>query len=212
MFLDGVELDSTIDTLRNSQDLNLFQGNLGDLPLIRSVKDIPSDLTSKEANSTHFSHIRFLTDVNKTGLHCSDCAVATEENLIVIKGGINLQTQTFNEMYVGMLFPNNCAYFIQQIDGNLSDPQVKLAAAGFKVIGGAAKSLVGNIGTVVDFGAGVIKKTGDAVGGAASYVPVVGEKTDAALTTITDAPKSGTTSMTKCTPFYTGSIRHPKQK
>ena len=212
MLLDGVELDSTIDTLRNSQDLNLFQGNLGDLPLVRSVKDIPSDLTSKEANSTHFGHIRFLTDVNKTGLHCSDCAIATEENFIVIKGGINLQTQTFNEMYVGMLFPNNCAYFIQQIDGNVSNPQVKLAAAGFKVIGGAAKSLVGNIGTVVDFGAGIIKKTGDAVGGVASYVPVVGDKTDAALTTITNAPKNGTTSMTECTPFYAGSINHPKQK
>ena len=212
MVLEGVELDHIIATLRNSQDLNLFQGNLGDLPIIRSVKAIPSDITAADANSTHFREMRFLTDINDTGLHCSDCAITTEENLIVINGGINLEKQTFNEMYVGMLFPNNCAYFIQQVEGNVSDPQVKLAAAGFKVIGGATMSLLGNIGTVADFGADVIKGTGDAVGHAASYVPVVGDKTDKALTSVTDVAKDGTSSMQECKPFYTGVIQHPEIK
>jgi hypothetical protein len=212
MVLEGVELDSVIETLRNSQDLNLFQGGLGDLPLVRSIKNIPSNITTKHLNSTHFDHMRFLTDINTTGLHCRDCAIATEENLIAIKGGINLEKQTFNKMYVGMLFPDDCAYFIQQIDGNLSDPQVKLAAAGFKVIGGATMSLLGNIGSVADFGADIIKGTGDAVGDAASYVPIVGEKTDKALTSVTDVAKKSTSAMQKCTPFYTGAIQHPERK
>ena len=211
MVLEGIELDSILKTLRNSQDLNFFQGGLADLPLVRSIKEIPSDIIDEDANSTHFQKMRFLTDINETGLHCSDCAIATEENLIAIKGGINLEKQTFNELYVGMLFPNNCAYFIQQVDGNLSEPQVKLAAAGFKVVGGAAKSLIGNVGSVIDFGADVVKGTGHVVGDAASYVPVVGEKTDEALTAVTDAPKDGTSAMQECTPFYTGVIIHPQE-
>ena len=212
MVLEGVEVDSIIKTLRNSQDLNLFQGGLGDLPLVRSIKDIPSDIANKDVNSTHIGQMRFLTDINETGLHCSDCAIATEENLIAIKGGINLEKQTFDELYVGMLFPNNCAYFIQQIEGNVSDPQVKLAAAGFKVVGGAAKSLIGNIGSVIDIGADVVKGTGHVVGDAASYVPIVGEKTDEALTAVTDAPKDGTSTLERCEPFYTGVVRHPQEQ
>ena len=210
MTLNGVELDSILDKLRKSQDLNLFQGSLSDLPIVRSVKEIPSDIRSKDVNSTHFKTIRFLTDINSTGIHCKDCAIATDKNLIAIHGGINLTSQTFDDFYIGLLFPTNCAYFIQQVDGNLSAPKVKLAAAGFKVVGGATMSLLSNVGTVVDFGADVIKDTGEVVGTTASYVPVVGKTTDKALTSITDAPKSGTESMTECTPFYTGSVHHPK--
>ena len=210
MVLEGVELDPMLKTLRESQDLNLFQGSFSELPIVRSLKEIPSELTKKSSNQTRFEKIRLYTDINSSGLHCQDCAVATEENLIAFKGGIDLQNETFNQFYVGVLFPNNCAYFIQQIEGNLSEPQVELAAAGFKVVGGAAKSLVGNVGTVLDFGAGMIKETGSVVGDAAHYVPVIGDKADKALTTITDAPKDGTSSLTRCIPFYRGSVQHPK--
>ena len=212
MTLEGIELDSDIATLRKSQDLNLFQGSLGDLPIVRSVKTIPSSIRAKNVNSTHFGAMRFATDINETGLHCSDCAIATEENLIAIQGGIDLEKQVFDEMYVGMLLPNNCAYFIQQVEGNVSEPQVKLAAAGFKVIGGATMSLIGNVGTVVDFGADVIKGSGSAVGDAARYVPVVGDKTDKALTSVTDVAKDGTTKMRSCKPFYSGTVKHPEIK
>ena len=208
MTLEGLEIDDLLKTLKDSQDLNLFQGNFSDLPIVRSVKNIPSNITTASKNETHFGEIRLYTDINETGLHCKDCAVATQENLMAIKGSINLEQQTFDQFYVGMLFPNNCAYFIQQVEGNLSEPQVELAAAGFHVVGGAAKSLIGNVGTVLDFGADVIKDTGSAVGGAASYVPVVGEKTDKALTRITNAPKDISNTQT-CIPFYTGFIKHP---
>ncbi len=210
MVLEGIELDETLVTLRDSQDLNLFQGSFSELPIVRSVKDIPSDLTKKRSNSTHFGKIRFFTDINQTGLHCSDCAIATEDNLIAMRGDINLTSQTFDEFYIGLLFPTNCAYFIQQVEGNISEPQVKLAAAGFKVVGGATKSLIGNVGSVLNLGADVIKDTGSVVGGAASYVPIVGKTTDKALTSVTDAPKNVSGAATKCTPFYTGSVKHPK--
>ena len=208
MMLKGIEVDDLLKTLKESQDLNLFQGSFSDLPIIRSVKDIPSSIIEESKNETHFREMRFYTDINESGLHCKDCAIATEENLIALRGNIDLKTETFDQFYVGMLFPNNCAYFIQQIEGNLSEPQVALAAAGFHVVSGAAKSLVGNVGTVLDFGADVVKGTGSAVGSAASYVPIVGEKAESALTSVTDAPKDLTT-MTECVPFYTGEVRHP---
>lgn len=210
MLLEGVRLDKQLKTLRESQDLNLFQGSFSELPIVRSVKEIPSNLSKEKSNETSFGTIHLLTDINATGLHCSDCAITTEENLIALKGGINLDNMMFDDFYVGLLLPNNCAYFIQQIEGNVTEPKVQLAAAGFHVVGGAAKSLIGNVGTVLDFGAGVIKGTGHVVGGAASHVPIVGKKTDKALTTVTDVPKDGTSSMTSCIPFYTGRVQHPK--
>lgn len=211
MVLEGIALDDSLQTLRDSQDLNLFEGSFEDLPIIRSVKELPNTLTTKKAaKRTRFGTIRFLTDINSSLLHCSDCAIATDANLIAMKGDLNLTAQTFEQFYVGLLFPNNCAYFIQQIEGNLSEPQVQLAAAGFNIIGGATKSLVGNIGSVLDIGADIIKGTGSAVGDAASYVPVVGERTDKVLTDITDAPKKISTTATTCTPFYSGTVKHPK--
>jgi len=211
MILEGVVLDDSLKTLRESQDLNLFQGSLTELPIIRSIKEIPTDLTKEDITSTRFREIRLLTDINDSMLHCVDCAIATDENLIAIQGDINLSSQTFDAFYIGLLFPNNCAYFIQQVEGNLSEPQVELAAAGFNVVGGATKSLIGNIGSALDLGADIVKGTGSVVGDAASYVPVVGEKTDRALTRVTDAPKDITAQATECTPFYNGAVKHPKQ-
>ena len=201
MVLEGLELDEILVTLRDSQDLNLFQGSFSELPIVRSIKDIPTDLIKEDVNSTHFGAMRFFTDINETGLHCSDCAIATEDNLIALRGDINLTSQTFNEFYIGLLFPTNCAYFIQKVDGNLSEPQVKLAAAGFKVVGGATMSLLGNVGSVLDLGADVIKGTGSVVGGVASYVPVVGKTTDKAATSGTESPKDVSPATTQFTPF-----------
>ncbi len=211
MLLEGVAIDDSLKTLRESQDLNLFQGSFSELPVVRSIKNIPSDLRGKDISNTHFREMRFLTDINNSIIHCKDCAIATDENLIAIQGDINLSSQTFNEFYVGLLFPTNCAYFIQQVEGNLSEPQVQLAAAGFHVITGASKSIIGNLGSALDLGADIVKGTGSVVGGAVSYVPVVGERTDKALTRVTDAPKDVTAKVTECTPFYSGTVNHPKQ-
>lgn len=210
LMLNGITLDASLKALRESQDLNLFQGSLMELPIIRSIKNIPKELTTKKVDHTHFQEMRFLTDINDSMLHCKDCAVATDANLIAAQGDVNLSSRTFDAFYVGLLFPNNCAYFIQQIKGNLSKPKVQLAAAGFHVISGATQSLIGNIGGALNLGADIVKGTGTFVGNAASYVPIVGERTDKLVTKVTDAPKRLSTSATECIPFYSGSIQHPE--
>ena len=211
LLFQGMSLDRSLKDLRDSQDLSLFQGSLFELPIVRSIKNIPSELSSKKnVNSTHITRMRFLTEIDKGVLRCKDCALATDENLIAMQGNADLRTMRFENFYVGLLHPSNCAYFVQQIKGKLSDPKVELATAGFNLISGAAISLIGNVGSVVDLGGDIIKGTGDFVGNVASYVPIIGKTTEKALTTVTDTPKSITGKVTQCTPFYSGAIKHPK--
>ncbi|MCJ7766754.1 MAG: hypothetical protein MUP09_12605, partial [Thiovulaceae bacterium] len=73
-----------------------------------------------------------------------------------------------------------------------------------------AISLIGNVGSVVNLGGDIIKGTGDFVGNVASYVPIIGKTAEKALTTVTDTPKDITSKVTQCTPFYSGTIKHPK--
>ena len=207
----GMSLDRSLKDLRDSQDLSLFQGSLFELPIVRSIKNIPSELLGKkDVNSTHISRMRFLTEIDKGVLRCKDCALATDENLIAMQGSVNLATNRFEKFYVGLLHPSNCAYFVQQIEGEISDPKVELATAGFNLISGAAISLIGNVGSAVDLGGDIIKGTGDFVGSVASYVPIIGKTTEKALTAVTDTPKNITSKVTQCTPFYSGTLKHPK--
>lgn len=208
--LEGVSLDASLRTLRESQDLSLFQGSITELPIIRSVANIPLELGDGSTDNTHIREIRFYTTMDHALLHCKDCAIATDENLIAAQGDVNLSSSRFKGFYVGLLHPTNCAYFVQKIEGKLSKPEVKLATAGFNLIGGAAISLIGNVGSAVDLGADIIKKTGSTIGDVAGYVPLVGQTTKETLTKITDAPKDITARATECTPFYNGVIRHPK--
>ena len=121
-----------------------------------------------------------------------------------------MSSQQFHQFYVGLLQPTNCAYYIQQVEGNISDPKIKLAAAGFNVVGGAVKSLLSNIGSAVDLGGDLVKGTTKAVGDVASYVPVVGKATDKTLNKVGDQTKNVTGRAVECEPFYYGSVRHPK--
>ncbi|WP_345974010.1 hypothetical protein [Sulfurimonas sp. HSL3-7] len=209
MILEGVHLDASLKTLRESQDLSLFQGSFSELPIVRTLKEIPTDLTGPDLNSTHFKAMRFLTDIDKGRLRCKDCALSTDKNLIAMRGNINLNSRRFDNFYVGLLHPSNCAYFVEKIEGDLDNPQVQLARTGFNIISGAAISLIGNVGSVVDLGAGIIKKTGTVVGDVAAYAPVVGETTKKTLTKVTDTPKEISKKVTECTPFYNGAIKHP---
>lgn len=208
--LEGISLDASLRTLRESQDLSLFQGSITELPIIRSVTNIPSNIGGGSTKSTHIREIRFYTTMNHALLHCKDCAMATDENLIAAQGDVNLSSNRFKGFHVGLLHPTNCAYFVQNVEGELTDPEVELATAGFNLVGGAAISLIGNVGSAVDLGADIIKKTGSTVGDVAGYVPLVGQTTKTTLTKITDAPKDITAIATECTPFYNGVIKHPK--
>jgi hypothetical protein len=208
--IENLALDDSLKTLRESQDLSLFQGSLTELPIVRSITDIPTKLRSESVKSTHIREMRLSTSINHAMLSCKDCALSTDANLIAAQGDINLSSKQFGSFYVGLLHPTNCAYYIQQVKGDLKKPEVELARTGFNLISGAAISLIGNVGSVVDLGADIVKKSGSAIGDVAGYVPLVGETTKKTLTEVTDKPKDVTARATKCTPFYNGTVKHPK--
>jgi len=208
--IENLALDDSLKTLRESQDLSLFQGSLTELPIIRSITDIPTKLRSENVKSTHIREMRLSTSIDHAMLSCKDCALSTDANLIAAQGDINLSSKQFGTFYVGLLHPTNCAYYVQQVKGDLKRPEVELARAGFNLISGAAISLVGNIGSAVDLGAGIVKKSGEIVGDVAGYVPLIGKTTEKTLTKVTDKPKEITAKATECTPFYSGSVKHPK--
>ncbi len=213
LLINGINLDKTLKHLRDSQDLSLFNKDFKDLPLVRSVTRIPSNLRKGNVETTRITDIQLNTITQNGFVSCDDCALSTEENRVAFQGGINLNTQTFLDFYVSLLDPNGCSYFIQQVEGNLSNPKVELAAAGFKVIGGAALSVASNVTDAVSWGTGAVKKTGGFLGNITSYIPLIGGITDKTVTGVTALPSDATgTVIGDCTPFYTGVILHPVKK
>ncbi|OQX59809.1 MAG: hypothetical protein B5M52_02315, partial [Helicobacteraceae bacterium 4484_230] len=209
----GVELDAYLKHLRESQDLSLFNKDFKDLPIVRSVKDVPSALSKYKAKTTHISHLQANTIIQYGYLSCDDCAMSTEKNLIAFQGSIDLNSEIFSDFYIGLLNPARCAYFIQQIEGNLSNPELELAAAGFKVVGGAVVSVASNVTDAAKWGTNVVKKTGSFIGNLTSYVPVVGGVTEKSINIVTALPSDATGKVVSdCKPFYYGVVEHPKIK
>jgi len=210
MMIENLALDDSLKTLRESQDLSFFQGSLTELPIVRSIADIPTKLREDNTKRTHIREMRLSTSIDHAMLSCRDCAMSTDANLIAAQGDINLSSKQFGTFYVGLLHPTNCAYYVQRVKGDLKRPEVELARTGFKLVSGAAISLISNVGSVVDLGADIVKKSGAIVGDIAGYVPLVGKTTEKTITRVTDKPKDVTARATECTPFYSGTVKHPK--
>ena len=55
-----------------------------------------------------------------------DVAVKTSQNIIALKGSINLTNTKFDEIQIAVLGKNRCAKFIQSFEGDLSTNDIKL--------------------------------------------------------------------------------------
>jgi hypothetical protein len=209
----GVDLDAYLKHLRESQDLSLFNKDFKDLPIVRSVKDVPSTLDRHKVKATSISHIQANTIIQSGYLSCDDCAMSTERNLMAFQGSVDLNSKRFSDFYIGLLNPAGCAYFIQQIEGDLGNPELKLAAAGFKVFSGAVVSVASNVTDAAKWGTNAIEKTGSFIGNLTSYVPVVGGVAGKSIGKVTELPSDATGKvMRECEPFYNGTVEHPKIK
>ena len=213
LLIHGVKLDDYLVDLRDSQDLSLFNKDFKDLPIIRSVKNVASKLLEENIDTTHISDIRINMIMQSGFVSCDDCALSSEENRIAFQGSLDINSHSFQDLYVGLLDPYGCAYFIQKIEGNLRDPKIKLAAAGFSIIGGTVTSLASNVTDAATWGTGVVKNTGSFLGSITSYIPLIGKVTDKTLTGVTSLPSDATGKVIgECEPFYTGLVLHPVKK
>lgn len=212
MHIEGIEFDSYLATLKETQDLSLFQGSIGDLPIIRTVKNLPSDLTSKKAVETSIEDARMSIALSKGMAVCEDCALATNKHRIAFAGDINLTSRQFHQFYFALLNPEGCPYFMQRIRGPLLHPELNLAASGVKVIGGAVVSLASNVTDAASWLTGAFYKLTSATGDVISYVPIAGTVADKTLTTVAGTLDSTAKTVSGCTPFYTGSVQPPTAK
>ena len=212
MYIEGIEFDSYLATLKNTQDLSLFQGSISDLPIVRNVKDLPSDLSSKKTIATTIKDARVSIALAQGMAICEDCALASDKHRIAFAGDINLTSQRFHQFYFALLNPEGCPYFMQRIQGPLLHPRINLAASGVKVIGGAVVSLASNVTDAASWLTGTLDKLTTATGDVISYVPLAGTAADKTLTTVTGTLDSTAKTFSGCTPFYTGSVQPPVSK
>lgn len=209
--VEGIELDAYLSTLRDTQDLSLFQGSLSDMPLIRNVKEIPKDLTTKRSAipSSTITRARFALAVHEGMVVCEDCALSTPKHRLAFAGDVDLPNERFNHFYVALLNPQGCAYFTQQIKGELTDPKIDILHSGVKVIGGAVISLASNVTDAATMTTSLVDNIFTGTGEALSYIPLAGKSADSVLTTVGQTLHQTTASISECIPFYIGSIAHP---
>jgi hypothetical protein len=211
LLVHGTDLDGYLEKLKATQDLSLFRNDFYKLPIFDVIGDTSASLIKKKPEETTIKNAKIKTDIYKGYIQCRDCALATEKNRVAATGVIDLPKNSFHDFYVAVLNPAGCAYFVQQIKGNLDNPKIDLAVSGIKVIGGAVGSVASNVGDAARIGTELVGKTGKFIGNIVSYVPIVGGVTDKTVTTITDAPSEATMILLPgdCTPFYNGSVSHP---
>ncbi len=212
VLLQGIEIDGYLETLRNSQDFSLFQGSFSDLPIVRSVKNLPRDVLAESNVSTLIPTARFSLGINNGIAVCDDCAVATAEHRFAFAGDINLSSQRFSHFYFALLNPEGCPYFTQQIKGPLSKPEINLAKSGVKIIGGAVVSVASNVTDAANWLTGLLQKLTSKTGEVISYVPIAGKTTDKALNKVSGSLHKTTETVSGCTPFYLGKVPHPRKK
>ncbi len=209
VLLEGIEFDSYLETLRNTQDLSLFQGSVGDLPIIRSVKNIPSNIVNTKKIQTHIPNARAAIALKNGIATCDDCALATDTHRLAFAGDINVSSRRFSHFYFALIDPVGCPYFMQQVKGPLTRPEVNVAASGVKVVGGAVVSLASNVTDAASWLTGAVYKLTSATGDIISYVPIAGGAVDKTLNTVTGTLDSSVKTVSGCTPFYLGSVPHP---
>lgn len=218
LLLVGIDADKSIDLLKNYQDISIFEGNFPGKGIVTSIVKAPVDLVGREKRvSSTIRQVHADSYVEDGRFYCYDCAVKTEKNRIAVKGAIDLNTTDFQHFEIGLLQKNGCAFFTQEIKGNISEPEIRLSKTSLALITGTVKSVGRVMKSGVDLGTSLIsgtgELTGDVIDAITGDIPIAGRVTgtaSSAVRTITDSPESANEMLTsKCIPFYRGVVRHP---
>lgn len=207
--ISGIAVDDYLSMLRNAQDFSLFQGSVGDLPFVRSLKRIPGEILSESNISTVIRQGRIGAVIREGNLTCEDCALATARHRIATAGTIDLTHQRFAGFYGSLIDPQGCSYYTQEVSGPLASPEVDLASTGVNVIGGAVVSIASNVTDAAKLATGTVNTVGKNVAWLLRYIPWIGETSGDVLEGATGAIDDATGMVVGCKPFYTGSVRHP---
>ncbi len=109
-------------------------GDLGKMGL-NSILDTKTAIKELEAN----------IDLQKGIATAKDAAFATTKTRIAAKGAINLNNQSFDNFYIGLLDANNCAKYSQKIEGSLTNPKIQITQTAVKTAINLATSLLDKV-------------------------------------------------------------------
>jgi len=158
VLLHGFDLDLQLDNLKNYQNISILNGNFPGKGLLKAtVRSTTSLVVEEDIVSTEIPVVYLDTTLHNSTLTCNDCALTTNENLVAIHGGIEVKSEQFLDVEIGILRKNRCAFFTQGVYGTLSEPSFKLAKSSAKLVGGVVTSL----GTLVKDTAQAVTFTDD---------------------------------------------------
>ena len=196
----GINMDESINIVRNTQDISIFKGQIPGVSILARTLKSPLNLTGITQKHTNISKVYLKNSVVDGNVTCLDCALKTEDNRIAVKGNVLLDNNaSFENLKVGLLLDNGCAYYIQKIEGNVAQPKVKKAMTSFHLI-------TGTVGSVVDVVGDGVSALGSGVDHITGYIP--GSKYLKAGVNDVTPDVVNETLHEECKPFYLGEV-HP---
>jgi hypothetical protein len=144
IIIEGIDLDSELDKFKNYQNISLFEGNFPGKSIGSALLTSPiSLLSSKKVKQTEIDIVHIDAVITKSLFHCQDCALRSNNNLIAVDGAINIVSHNFKNFEIALLNKERCAYFIQEVYGDITSPKVKLTQSSLNLVTGMVES-VGN--------------------------------------------------------------------
>ncbi|MDE5603096.1 MAG: hypothetical protein K2I71_04155, partial [Helicobacter sp.] len=147
----SIDIDALANNYEKTNQINLFDigafvlagplgiaatkgGDLGIMGL-NTILDTKTAIKELEAN----------IDIQKGIANAKDVAFTTAKTRIAAKGAINLNNQSFDNFYIGLLDSNNCAKYSQKIEGSLTSPKIQITQTAVKTAINIATSLLDKV-------------------------------------------------------------------
>jgi hypothetical protein len=170
--LAGMDLDQTFSRYRVSQNFNLFDMTAfllaGPLGLVVTKGYDFSSLAQQAGGRTQIRTVVSRWRVESGVAHARDVALATGENRLALRGGLDFVNDEFDEVFVALIDSKGCARMRQRIRGPFGKPVVEkpsilasLAGPVVNLIGKARDILPGKDRCEVFYSGSVAPPKGD---------------------------------------------------
>ena len=146
--LAGVDLDKAFGKYAASQEFNILDlGAMlvaGPLGLLATKGYELSSLAEASGGGTRIRTVRSSWKVEKGVAHAQDVAMATVENRVALKGGLDFVRGEYAEMVMARVDDNGCARLRQRIRGPFSKPSIEKPDA-LKTVAGPIVNAIGKV-------------------------------------------------------------------
>ncbi len=133
LVLHNLDLDKVLKKYEKSQNFGLLDigsyfvlGPLG--PLLTKTYDHASTMQSLGKGKSIVTRLVSDWKISRGIASAEDVAFSTEMNRVAVKGKIDIQEQTFNNLKIAIIDKNGCVKYVQTINGSFSKPEIQKAS------------------------------------------------------------------------------------